>query len=229
MSALAYEHEVVQQLHLLEEVTEELTEINVRDVATRQRLKKVAENLSEWIERARATRSLFSYLMNEENRNARSRFRARMLIDEVKSQIAVLTRGVDIDTSEVDSSLRLPMGGFAEWSAIFQNVFLNAINAMLDTKVKHIAVSSRVRGRTRMILIQDTGVGVKVASAEDLFKPFIRKLKLSPERQALGLGGTGLGLAIVRMIAGNLDCKVAFVEPDEDFNTAFQLSWNELK
>jgi signal transduction histidine kinase len=229
MSALAYEHEVVKQLILLEEVAEELTEIQVRDGVTRQRLKSVASNLSEWIERARATRSLFSSLMDEENRTARSRFKARMLVDEVNTQMTVLTRGVDIDTTEIDDSLRLPEGGFAEWSAVFQNVFLNAINAMLDAKVRRISASSRTRGRTRIILIQDTGSGVDLASAEDLFKPFVRKSKLSPERRALGLGGTGLGLAIVKMIAGNLDCKVAFVEPEDSFKTAFQLSWNELK
>lgn len=229
MSALAYEHEVVKQLHLLEEVAEDLSEIRVRDNATQEHLKKASANLSEWIERARATRSLFSYLMDEDNRTSKSRFKARNLVNEVKAQMGVLTRGVQIDMSEVEDSLRLPEGGFSEWSAIFQNVFLNAINAMLDAEVKRIEVSSRIRGRTRMILLQDTGSGVDLKSAEDLFKPFVRKLKISPERRALGLGGTGLGLAIVKMLADVLDCKVAFVEPDDGFNTAFQLSWNELK
>jgi signal transduction histidine kinase len=77
--------------------------------------------------------------------------------------------------------------------------------------------------------VQDTGTGVDLKAAEDLFQPFVRKSKLSPERRALGLGGTGLGLAIVRMIAGNLQCKATFAKPDENFKTAFQLSWNEAK
>jgi signal transduction histidine kinase len=68
---------------------------------------------------------------------------------------------------------------------------------------------------------------VDLLSADELFKPFVRKIKLSPERQALGLGGSGLGLTIVRMIANNTDSKVQFVEPDDGFNTSFQLSWSE--
>jgi len=229
MSALAYEHEVVKQLNLLDEVTEELAAIKVPDSETRQHLKKVATNLSEWIERARATRSLFSSLMDEENRTVRSRFKARSIMEQVRSQMGVLLRGVDIDSSAVDESLRLPQGAFAEWSAILQNVFLNAMNAMLDSKEKLIAVRSHSRGKVRSILVQDTGAGVNLKSSDELFKPFVRKSKLSPERRALGLGGTGLGLAIVKMIAENLNCTVAFVEPEKGFRTAFQLSWKELK
>ena len=135
--------------------------------------------------------------------------------------------GQTLDTSGVDESLRLPKARFAEWSAIFQNVFINAVNAMLDAKIRRIAVHSRVRGRTHALLVQDTGCGVDLSTAEELFKPFVRKLKLSPERKALGFGGTGLGLTIVHMIAENLNCKVAFVQPDHGYKTAFQLSWSE--
>lgn len=227
ISALAYEHEVTKQFHLLEDVTDELKAIRVKDRATRRRLDEISSRLNEWLERARATRSLFSHLMNEENRNARARFKAKALVDKVKEQMGVLLRGIEVETDDIDSSLRLPEGGFAEWSAIFQNVFMNAMNAILDSETRHIAVSSRMLGRTRIILVQDTGSGVDLASAEDLFKPFVRKLRISPERRALGLGGTGLGLAIVKMIVGNLNCKVSFVEPDDDFNTAFRLSWTE--
>jgi len=39
----------------------------------------------------------------------------------------------------------------------------------------------------------------------------------------------GLGLTIVRMMANNLGCNVSFVEPDEHFNTAFQLTWKETQ
>lgn len=229
MSALAYEHEVVKQLNLLEEVTEELAAIQTPDGRTRRSLEKVATNLTEWIERARATRSLFSSLMDEENRTVRSRFKARLIVEQVKSQMGVLLRGIDIESSPIDASLRLPEGAFSEWSAIFQNVFLNAMNAMLDSKVKLISVKSRSHGQSRGLLVQDTGTGVNLKSSDDLFKPFVRKSKVSRERRELGLGGTGLGLAIVKMIAGNLDCKVAFVQPDRGFKTAFQLSWTEVK
>jgi signal transduction histidine kinase len=229
MSALAYEHEVSKQFLLLADVAEELGGVRVSDKVTRHRLEELSIRLKEWLERARATRSLFSFLMDEDNRTARARFKVKGLIDEVVSQMGILLRGIDVDTSDIDESLRFPEGGFAEWSAIFQNVFINAVNAMLDAELKEIVVSSHTRGRTRIIFLQDTGSGVDLASAEELFKAFVRKLNISPERRALGLGGTGLGLAIVKMIASNLSCKVSFVEPDDGFNTAFQLSWTELQ
>ena len=229
MSALAYEHEVQKQYLMLEDVAKQLHEIPIRDEAVRKRLNELAGRLEEWIERARATRALFSPLLDEENRDLKARFRARQLVRDVRDQLGVLMRNVDNDIFGIDDSLRLPMGTFTEWSAVFQNVFINAMNAMLDSSTRRIAVSSRAEDRDRILVIQDTGSGVDLATSEELFKPFERRLQLSPERRALGAGGAGLGLTIVRMIANNIGCKVSFVKPDEGFNTAFQISWSERK
>lgn len=227
MSALAYEHEVQKQYVLLEEVAEQLAGLRIRDGATHERLNKIVASIDEWLLRARATRRLFSHLLDEEDREVRARFKAGRLVRDVTERMGILLRGIDPDLDGLDDSLRLPEGGFAEWSAVFQNVFVNAVNALLDSPTKKIAVSSRAEGRRRVLLIQDTGSGVNLAEADGLFKPFKRSLEISPERRALGLGGSGLGLTIVRMIGGNLGCKVSFVEPEEGFSTAFQISWRE--
>jgi len=145
----------------------------------------------------------------------------------VRDQVHVFARGIEIETDAIDSSLRLPKGSFSEWSAIFQNVFLNAFNALLDAKKKSIYVSSSFRGNNRAILVQDNGSGVDLSTAEKLFEPFVRRTRVSAERRALGLGGMGLGLTIVRMIATALNCRVRFVKPTRDFRTAFELSWSE--
>lgn len=229
ISALAYEHEVDKQFKVLEDVAENLKKIKTKDRVTQKQLDEIVPNIAEWINRAHATHALFSSLMDEENRDLKARFKARQVVDQVKTQMGILTRGTHFDTSGIDDSLRLPEARFVEWSAVFQNVFINAVNAMLDSEKKSIVVSSRARGRKRDLLVQDTGCGIDLSSAEDLFKPFVRRLKISSERQALGLGGTGLGLTIVRMIANSLNCRVAFVEPNGEFSTAFQLSWSELK
>jgi signal transduction histidine kinase len=229
MSALAYEHEIGKQFHILESVARELSSLRVSDTALRQRLQSVAQNVNEWLERARATRTLFSPLMDEENRTLRDRFKAKVLIEQVKEQVSGLTRGVGIDTEGIDKDLRLPEGSFAEWSSIFQNVFLNAVNATLDSKQKLIAVSSTKHGQRRAILLQDTGKGVDLKKADNLFEPFVRELEISLERRALELGGTGLGLTIVRMLAHGLNCKARFIEPEKPFKTAFEISWSEKK
>lgn len=229
ISALAYEHEVKKQLNLLKEISDTLEEIRIADPRVREQVREMAERLNEWIERAQGTRALFSHLMDEENRDIEDRFRARPLVERVKDQVRLLTRGLAIETTDIDESLRLPKGTFAQWSAIFQNVFLNAANAMLDSAKKTISVSSEMHGRRYRVVVQDTGVGVDLASSEELFKPFVRKLKISQERRSLGFGGTGLGLTIVRMIAGTLGCNVKFIEPKTGFSTAFELSWSEAK
>lgn len=98
----------------------------------------------------------------------------------------------------------------AEWQAIFQNVFVNAVNAMLDAKRKKIVVRSHASRRERTILIMDTGTGVDLKKADDLFKPFVRRTRISADREQLGVGGAGLGLTIVRMIADTLGATIGF-------------------
>jgi signal transduction histidine kinase len=108
---------------------------------------------------------------------------------------------------------------------VFQNLLINAANATLDERVREISVRGYRAGRNAAVLVQDTGSGVDLESAEELFTPFVRRQSISVERRALGAGGTGLGLTIVRMIARNLGANAAFVEPDDGFATAVRVSW----
>ena len=121
----------------------------------------------------------------------------------------------------------MPKASLIEWSAIFQNVFINAFNALVDSEVKLIKVISKKDGRNNEILVQDTGSGVDLKNSDELFKPFVRKMLISPERRALGYGGMGLGLTIVKLVANNIGCEVGFVEPEQGFSTAFCLKWRE--
>jgi len=227
ISAIALQHELNQQFRLLEDAIEQLSTIRVSDSGTQGRLEHVADALVGWLGRARGTRALFSHLTEQENRETRARLLARNVLGDVVDQMNLFVRGAVFDTAGVDPNLRFPKARFAEWSAVFQNVFLNAVNAMMDSEERRVHVRSRGRGLTRAVLVQDTGCGVDLDIAESLFEPFERRLKLSPERRALALGGTGLGLTIVRMIAQNVGCKVSFVQPDDGFATAFRLSWSE--
>jgi len=227
MSALAIEHEVQKQYSMLEAATADLRQLRINDESAQSHLQDIADKIDVWIQRSRATRSLFLHLLDDENREMQARFLVKPLLRDVIDQMRVLLRSVEIDISNLNASIRLPHGGFAEWTAIFQNVFINAVNAMLDSRQREIVVSSYQHGKMQRILVQDTGSGVDLDSADKLFEPFERRIEISKERRALGVGGTGLGLTIVRMIAENLGCTVGFVEPEEGFSTAFSLSWRE--
>lgn len=229
MSALAYEHEAKKLNYQLWDITKRLEQIKIGDAETTIKVDSIVQDLHSWLNQSRAIRSLFTSLLDEDNRSVISRFEAHKLISDVSSQLGIILRGVKPTTYRVTETLRLPTARYAEWSAIFQNVFINAVNAMLDSPVRKLNVSSKAEGRNRMLLIQDTGVGVDLETSEELFKPFARKLEIAPERKALGLGGAGLGLTIVRMIAESIGCKVSFVKPESGFNTAFLILWREIE
>lgn len=229
ISALAYQHELRKQFAVVESIIERIGEVGTADSTLRRPLGSLREDLSSWLRRARATNALFDYLADAGNIETKRRFRAAEVVEEVKRQTAFFARGIEVDTSKIDGRLRLPEASLAEWGAIFQNVFTNAFNAMMDSKERLLQVSSRAKGTSREILVQDTGRGVDLGDADRLFEPFQRGVEISRERRALGYGGTGLGLTIVRLLADRIGCRVGFVEPEEAFGTAFSLSWREAK
>jgi len=227
MTALAYEHETKKHYFKLYELMKDIKGIKVENPDIQNQLNDVVRRLAGIIDQSRALRAVFGAMLDEENRTTVKRFNARNLIRDVSEQLGILLHGVHPTTYRIDEKLLLPEAAFAEWSAIFQNVLLNAMNAMLEKDEQKIDISSQSDGNRRIILIQDTGVGVNLPTSEELFKPFVRKLKISPEWQGLGVGGTGLGLTIVRMISDSIGCNVSFTKPDESFKTAFQIQWRE--
>jgi C4-dicarboxylate-specific signal transduction histidine kinase len=229
ISSLAYQHELTKQFKLVEDIIGQLRTIKVPDIALQTALDRLTEDLSRWVERARATNSLFSYFSSAENTQTRERYRAKTVIEDVENQLKPLAGVTMFDLTKLDNKMLLPKASLVEWGAIFQNVFINSFNALVDAERKLIKVSSIVRWEDREILIQDTGSGVNLKEAEELFEPFVRKIRISPERRALGYGGMGLGLTIVRLIANSIGCRVHFVEPENGFNTAFLIKWSETE
>ncbi len=227
MASAAFEHETARQVKRLEAIAAQLETMGRKAGPLSGELAGLAEELRQWVTDFRATRHLFTAIAEPENREERIRLRARSFIQQVIERLGPLRRGIPIDVSAVDTEVRLPSGTFVEWSAVFQNVLVNAVNATLDSDNRRIFVSYRNEGSARVILVQDTGKGVDLESSDELFEPFVRRLELSPARRGLGIGGSGLGLSIVRMIAMNLGCRVSFTAPDKGYATAFRLAWSE--
>jgi len=229
INSIAYQHELKQQLAVFDEILVKIDSIRkqLRDERVVKALDELKRDLLLWEQRTKMTNTLFAYFRDAENMQTRERFPARNVVDEIWAQVKFLARGADVRTSRVEETLVLPRASLLEWGSIFQNVFINAFNALLDSKEKLIDVSSRRSDAQCEILVQDTGVGVDLRSSETLFEPFARRMKLSPERRAMGYGGTGLGLTIVRLIAQNIGATVSFIEPEKGFRTAFSIRWRE--
>jgi signal transduction histidine kinase len=216
IAAVALEHETAREVRGIERLAKRLRSEDPDPSAA-------AEQLEQWVRRTRATRQLFRPLLDEESREEVGRYRARAVLEMVVEQASPLTRGLEVDLDDVPESFVLPPGRVSEWTALWQNVLINAANA--NTRVPDAVAHVRAHRQRRdhRIVMSDTGVGIDLAAADGLFEPFAR-VDLGSAR-SLGAGGTGLGLTIVRMIARNLNCQARFIEPEAPYNTAFELRW----
>lgn len=221
MAALAIEHENRKAI-----VTARQRVAALHDVAERlndDQLRKAVADLSDWIDRMESGRKIFAPLLEADERERVEVLPASGTLREVVANVRALIPGVTV-TFDIPRELELPAATFAEWHALFQNVILNAANAMLDTPQPQLRISGSAERRAS-IRVSDMGTGVDVESQHELFEPFTRRHAISEERAALGLGGHGLGLTIVRMIADQRGCTVAFVEPEPGWRTTFELKW----
>jgi len=223
MVALASEHEINQQYRMLERLIAQLRKVG----GSHSETLPLIDEIEAWLHRARASRALFTPLLDRESREDRQRYRAKAIVEDIVQRITPLARGLPIETYDIDSALRLPTATVASWNAIFQNVVLNAVNALIDSDERRIAISSGFSRGKQCLWVQDTGAGVNLDDSAALFQPFERRLELSTARKRLGIGGTGLGLTIVKMLADQAGCDVGFVRPDDGFSTKFQISWKE--
>jgi signal transduction histidine kinase len=227
MATLAFEHEFRKQDRDLDMIIDDLNSLAGARAVSPEGLKKIGRRIEAWRDRVQATRELFTPLLDQDSRSKRLRFKAKAIVDQVVQQTAVFLRGIPVNTDRIDAELKLPAATLAEWTAVFQNILVNAVNAMLDSPTKKIAITSQVSGAEHSIVFMDTGHGVNLETASELFQPFVRRTKISPERSRLGMGGTGLGLTIVKMISDNMDTRVEFVTPEYRYKTAFKIAWRE--
>jgi len=217
MVALLVEHE---QARLLPRMKAFVDKSETSDDAS---IRSLAAEISEFVDSVESLRPLLRSTMEPENRMQRPRLSARSMARRTQQTLAALLRGVTVEIV-VSPSLRLPPGSVAEWTALLQNVLLNAANAVISTTEPRIKILGRGAGRSLQVL--DNGHGIELARAESYFEPFTRgDEQLPPERRALGMGGTGLGLTIVRTIAEALGASAQFEKPPGGWSTAFVLRW----
>ncbi|WP_417479390.1 ATP-binding protein [Maricaulis maris] len=227
MAALALEHETQKELTKAEKLLGDLRRAK-HDPA---RVDLVASHLEDWLVRLRQIRRIFGPLLDESDREDVERLLALPTLEDIAHNVRALIGKADISVGESNgqSKLYLPAATYSEWHALFQNVIINAANALLDESAPRIAIEVGIEGSRAFVRVSDNGVGIDPSTSEELFEPFARHSSISNERKRLGLGGTGLGLTIVRMIAENRRCRTRFVSPTGGWKTTFELSWRADK
>ncbi|MCY3838052.1 MAG: ATP-binding protein [Gammaproteobacteria bacterium] len=226
MAALAMNHELTNDAALLDELTdllEALSESQPSETVT-----EAIRSLKTYKTHFNAYRGLFAPLADADERVATERLTVESVVGQVVRSLRSRLAGVAFGTSAIPRDLRFPVGAFAEWSAVLQNMMFNAWNAMLESDVRVIRFDgSQADARRQYLRVSDTGSGLTMSIEETgiLFEAFERRGSVSPANRSIAIGGQGLGLAIVRMIASSRGAEVGFVRPPSGFSTAIQLSW----
>ncbi len=226
MTALALNHELARETELVSRLADRLIAVAAR--LETPELAEIARDLSDAGSRFRALQELFAPLVSEEDREATARLRVGPVVGSVVRAMRPIVPGVAFEVVDVPEDLRFPVGSFADWNAVLQNLLSNAWNAMLDAEEASVAFDGGRKGRFREWLrVSDTGVGlgVPLGEAPALFEPFERRLRISDRNRPVAMGGQGLGLALVRLIAARRGVRAVFVRPRSGFSTSIELSW----
>jgi len=137
------------------------------------------------------------------------------LINEANALALVGSRehGIDVQQS-LDPNADLVFVDRIQVQQVLVNLIRNAIDAMMETKVRSLTVSTARQddGLVR-VTIADTGSGMSEAVAPQLFQPFVTSKE----------NGMGIGLSICRTIVEAHGGRIWF-EPAEAGGTAFHFT-----
>ena len=226
MAALALSHELAREQYFLDTAGEKLQELT--RLHPLPELIDIMEEFDALRARLQALQELFAPLLSPDDSEATDRLTVRPLVQQVVRSMRPLLPRVEFDLTGISSYLRFPVGSFADWNALLQNVLANAWNAMLDTETPEVMFEGdRSASGREWLRVSDRGQGLSMppADAVKLFEPFERRLEISPDNRSIAIGGQGLGLTIARMIAHRRGASVRFVTPLVGFSTTFELSW----
>ena len=157
---------------------------------------------------------------NPDARRRRSRQRFRERFDAASRLVQHQAERIGIVISNtISPDLRsLPMFP-AELTAIFANLLTNAVKAAGVNG--RILASADDRNDQVRIRIQNTGAEIRMDEAERWFKPF--QSTTSEVDPVLGQG-MGLGLPITRNLLEYYGGVIVFVQPDEPYRTAVEVT-----
>ena len=128
---LVYDHEVSKQIVGVERIAKRLRRIGEESSQASTELEQIATDIDQWAQRARGIRSLVRHLSEAETHAETSRYKLVSVLEDAGEGAHFLTRGIPLEFSAIPDEVRLPRGLYSGWIALFQNLFVNAANAII--------------------------------------------------------------------------------------------------
>ena len=146
ITALALNHELARDALFLRNAGDKLRRL--AKIHGIPELHTIADGFDDARQRFLSLQELFAPVLSDEDRAATSRLAVRPVVAQVVRAMRPLMPGVEFDLSRTLDDRRFPIGSFAEWNAVLQNVLTNAWNAMLDSDHAIVSIDAgRDRGR----------------------------------------------------------------------------------
>ena len=101
---------------------------------------------------------------------------------------------------ELDPSLPEIEADYSDLSQSFQNIIKNSIDAMHDSQMKKLTITTQHDSENVQVKFSDTGRGIKEEDISRLFDPFFTTKPIKGEENPGEPTGTGLGLYICHQL-----------------------------
>lgn len=164
-----------------------------------------------------------SYLLDVVTPDARRRRSRQSLADRFNAGARLVERlserrGITLQ-NDIPPDIKSPPMFPAELTTVFSNLLTNAVKASGEGgKIR--ATATRLGDGNISLRIENTGVAVDLAEAEQWFQPFeSTTVEIDP---VLGQG-MGLGLPITRSMLEEYGAEIRFVQPSRDYATAIEI------
>jgi signal transduction histidine kinase len=219
---VSFVHEINSLIGMAQGVDTVLETLRTKDELPRSvrsalgRLHRVVQDLRRSLER-QAVYLVDVVTPDARRRRVRQSLRRRFASAVQLVEGAAERREIDI-TNAVPADLRSPPMFPAELTAVFSNLLTNAVKAA--GKGGRVRASGR-EGRNNIdFVLQNTGKGVNLRTAEKWFRPF----ESTTNRVDPVLGqGMGMGLPISRRLLEEYGAEIEFVKPRPGFSTAVRI------
>jgi signal transduction histidine kinase len=234
---LIFSHEVKSLLSWFEQVRISLNRIQA--AVSKSEATKLAEVVEEFRTTKERLIELLSMtsLISVTRKTEEVKLALRTRVDRAIRSFDLIRRNYDIaiDSDNVPKGLQVGPMLEAELFAVLLNLLSNSIKSVIASGgTRKVALSARREGARVVMLIQDTGIGLKEEYFDDVFAPFSSDpegrlytrldAKLNPEDEYIVGTGSGLGLSIVREILTFRGGSIRFLKPSTGWKAEVEVT-----